>query len=74
MTYMKNTTVHKLKKQQNHAVYEDKSDSRRKVVIITQTLIKNFIIKTIFERFRYMLFYCRPPMDLNKKTLLKYCE
>ena len=32
MTYVKNTTVHKLKNHQNPPVYEDKSDSRRKVV------------------------------------------
>ena len=39
MTYVKNTTVHKLKKSKNHPVYEDKSDSRRKVVIVRRTLI-----------------------------------
>ena len=40
MTYVKNTTVHKLKKKvKNYPVYEDKSDSRRKVVIVTGTLI-----------------------------------
>ena len=39
MTYVKNTTVHKLKKQQKYPVYEDKSDSRRKVVIVRRTLI-----------------------------------
>ena len=37
MTYVKNTTVHKLKKtQQKHPVYKDKSDSRRKVVIVSR--------------------------------------
>ena len=38
MTYVKNTTVHKLKNSKNHPVYEDKkdkSDFRRKVVIVT---------------------------------------
>ena len=40
MTYMKNTTVHKLKKQKKkHPVYEDKSDSRRKVVLVRGKLI-----------------------------------
>ena len=39
MTYMKNTTVHKLNKQKKHPVYEDKSDSRRKVVIVKGTVI-----------------------------------
>ena len=41
MTYVKNTTtVQNLKKtSKNHPVYEDKSDSRRKVVIVRGTLI-----------------------------------
>ena len=39
MTYVKNTTVHKLKKQKKHPVYEDESDSRRKVVIVRGTLL-----------------------------------
>ena len=40
MTYVKNTTVCKLKKNsKNHPVYEDKSDSRRKVVAVRGTLI-----------------------------------
>ena len=39
MTYVKNTTVHELKKQQKHPVYEDKSDFRRKVVIVRGILI-----------------------------------
>ena len=39
MTYVKYTTVYQLKKQQNHPVYEDKSDTRRKVVIVRRTLI-----------------------------------
>ena len=37
---MKNTTVHKLKNSKNHPVYEDTSDSRRKVVIVRRTLIE----------------------------------
>ena len=39
MTYVKNTTVHKLKKQQKLPCNEEKSDSRRKVVIVRRTLI-----------------------------------
>ena len=39
MTYVKNTTVQKMKKQQKHPVCDDKSDSRRKVVIVKGTLI-----------------------------------
>ena len=39
-TYVKNTSVHKLKKpSKNHHVYEDKCDSRRKMVIVRGTLI-----------------------------------
>ena len=74
MTYVKNTTVYKLKNSKNHPVYADKSDSRRKTVIVRGTLIGNFIIRTILGRFWYMLYYCRPTMDLYKKTLLKYCK
>ena len=38
MAYVKNATVPKLKKNiKNHLVYEDKSDSRRKVVIVRGT-------------------------------------
>ena len=60
MTYVKNTTVHKLKKNsKNHPVYEDKSDSRRKVVIARGTLIGNFTIRTNFGEFSYMLYYSR---------------
>ena len=40
MTYVKNATFHiKRKKQQKHPVYEDKSDTRRKVVKVRGTLI-----------------------------------
>ena len=39
MTYVKNTTVHKLKKRKKHHVYEDKNDPRRKVVIVRGTLL-----------------------------------
>ena len=40
MTCAKNTTFHKQKKlTAKHPVYEDKSDPRRKVVIVRGTLI-----------------------------------
>ena len=39
MTYVRNATFHKLKKQQKHPVYEDKSDTRRKVIKVIGTLI-----------------------------------
>ena len=40
MTYVKNTTFHKLKKtSKKHPVYEDKNDTRRKVVRVRGTLI-----------------------------------
>ena len=39
MTYMKNTTAHKLEKQKKHPVYKNKSDTRRKVIIIRRTPI-----------------------------------
>ena len=39
MMYVKNTTVYKLKNSKNHPVFEDRSDSRRKVVIVRGTLI-----------------------------------
>ena len=77
MTYVKNTTVHKLKKQKKHPVYEDKSGSRRKVVIVRGTLIGNFIIRTIFDKCWYILYYCGPTMDLYKnftKTLGINCQ
>ena len=40
MTYVRNATFHKLKKNsKKHPVYEDKSDTRRKVVKVRGTLI-----------------------------------
>ena len=40
MTYVRNATlIHKLKNQQKHPVYEDKNDTRRKVVKVRGTLI-----------------------------------
>ena len=71
MTYVKNTTVSKLKKKTlnhpvfkpikvptwsvplNHPVCEDKSDTKRKVVIVSGTLIRNFVIRTTFDKFWY---------------------
>ena len=44
MTYMRNAIFHKLKKQQKHPVYEDKSDTRRKVVKVRGTLIKMLMV------------------------------
>ena len=74
--YLKNTTIHKLEKKnsKNYSVYEDKSDFRRKVVVVREALIRKCIIKTIFGKFWYMFYYCRPTMDLHKKSLLKYRE
>ena len=37
MTYVKNTTAHNLEKQQKSLCFEDKSDSRIKVVIVRRT-------------------------------------
>ena len=39
MTYVRNATFHKLKKQQKHTAYDNKSDTRRKVVKVRGTLI-----------------------------------
>ena len=54
------------------SVYEGKSDSRRKVVIVRRTLIRNFIIRIAFSKFCYMLYYCNSTMDLYIKSLLNY--
>ena len=40
MTYVKNTTVHQLKNSKHHPMYEDKSDSRRKVVTVRGSFIE----------------------------------
>ena len=53
MTYVKSTTFHKLKTQQKHPVYEDKSDTRRKVVIVRGTLISDFMFRTLDTRHLY---------------------
>ena len=67
MTYVKNTIFHKLKKnRKRQPVYEDKSDTRRKVVIARGTLIWNFMIRTIFAKFWYILYYCKPTMNHYK--------
>ena len=39
MTYVRNATFHKLKKTAKNTVYEDKSDTRRKVIKVRGTLI-----------------------------------
>ena len=38
MTYVRNATFHKLKNSKKHPVYEDKSDTRRKVIKVRGTL------------------------------------
>ena len=55
MTYVRNVTFHKLKKQQKKPVYEDKSATRKKVVKVRGTLLWNIMVKTIFAKFLYML-------------------
>ena len=70
MTFIKNKTFHKIKNSKKHNAYEDKthkSDTRRKVVIFSGTLMWNFMIRTIFSKFYYVLYHCRPTMDLTKK-------
>ena len=52
VTYVRNAAFHKLKKQQNLPVYEDKSDTRRKVVKVRGALIRNFMFRAIFAKFR----------------------
>ena len=54
------------KTEKKHPVYEDKSGSRRKVVIVRGTLILNFIIRTIFGKCWCILYYCGPTMDFYK--------
>ena len=39
MAYVRNATFHKLKNSKKHPVYEDKSDTRRKVINVRGTLI-----------------------------------
>ena len=48
MTYVRNATFHKLKKQQKHPVYEDKSDTRRKVVKVRGTLMQKLYVQNNF--------------------------
>ena len=75
MTYLKNTTAHKLKKnKKKHPVYEDESDTRRKVIIVRETLMENFKIRTILAKFLHMLYYCRPTMELYKKLTKKHLK
>ena len=39
MTYVRNATFHKLKNSKKHPVFEDKSDTRRKVIKVRETHI-----------------------------------
>ena len=39
MTYVRNATFHKLQNSKKHLVFEDKSDTRRKVIKVRETLI-----------------------------------
>ena len=65
---MRNAAFHKLKKaSKKHHVYEDKSDSRRKVVKVRGTLICNFMFRKFFAKFWYILYYYRPTMNITKK-------
>ena len=46
------STVYKLEKNaKKHSVYKDKSETRRKVVIVRGILIENFTIRIIFHKF-----------------------
>ena len=71
MTYVKNTTFYKLKRTAKNTLFrkieerlEESSNSKR------NTYIKLYE-QNIFAKFRYMLYYCRPTMDLCKKKLLE---
>ena len=65
MTSVRNATFYKLKKTaKKHPVYEDKSDT--KVIKVRKTLMGNFMFRTIFAKFWYMLYYCRPTMNFYK--------
>ena len=45
------STVHKLEKNAKTPCLRDKSETRRKVVIVKGTLIQNFMIKIIVHKF-----------------------
>ena len=51
MTYVKNQLFTNWKRTQKHPVYKDKSDTRRKVVLVRGTLMGNFMIRIIFHKF-----------------------
>ena len=57
MTYVKNTTFHKLKNQQTRPVYEDKSDTGRNVVIIRGTLSETLCSEQFLPKFNIVLCY-----------------
>ena len=44
MTYVRNATFHTKKLPKKHHVYEDKSDTRRKVVKVRKTLIWSYFL------------------------------
>ena len=52
MTYVKNTTFHKQKKtEKKHPVYEDKSDTRIKVVIVMEHLYNTLCSEQFLAKF-----------------------
>ena len=55
MTYMKNTTVHKLKKQKHPVYYKDKNDARTKVVILRGTLMKLYNYNNFWQILVYVI-------------------
>ena len=63
------TLKHEEQEQQKHPVYKDKSDIRRKLVIVRGTLYMKLYNQ---NNFWYILCFCRPTLDLQKDFLLKY--
>ena len=51
MMYVQNTTFHKQKKQQKHPIYEDKSDTRIKVVIVREHLYETLCSEQFLAKF-----------------------
>ena len=60
MTYVKNQLFTK----QKHPIYDDKSEARRKVVIVGRTLMRNFMIRIILDRF-WCISYYHGPLQKN---------
>ena len=52
MTYVRNATFHKQKNCRKHPVYRDKSDTRRKVINIKETLYKTLCSEQFLPNFR----------------------